>query len=250
MQIYHEAPLSIFEKVQQVTDGDYALVHLLDKEPAYAARFIEAKALGRHIILDNSAFELGESFDPEVLAEWVDKLQPDIYVVPDKLGSTEETLDMFHDWTKKYSSLPGKRMGVLQGQTANEQINCFKTLRNLGAEIIGIPHRMGANGAGPKFDMFTRISLVRLIEMLCDEHPIHLLGVALPQEGQYHKKGWVVSVDSSNPVVHGMFNIRYTEDGLEEKKKDLLADMIHKRVGFEQEEVIFYNIDKFRGFWI
>ena len=47
MKIFHEAPLSVFEDVQRMTDGDYALVHLLEKNPEYAQKFMEAKFSGR-----------------------------------------------------------------------------------------------------------------------------------------------------------------------------------------------------------
>ena len=35
MKIAHEAPLSIFDKVQAVTDYDYALVHLFEENEEY-----------------------------------------------------------------------------------------------------------------------------------------------------------------------------------------------------------------------
>ena len=41
----------------------------------------------------------------------------------------------------------------------------------------------------------------------------HLLGVSLPQEGLFYKSGtlfkfnWIYSVDTSNPVVHGIKSI-------------------------------------------
>ena len=35
MKIAHEAPLSIFDKVQAVTDYDYALVHLFEESEEY-----------------------------------------------------------------------------------------------------------------------------------------------------------------------------------------------------------------------
>ena len=63
IRIAHEAPMSIFDKVQQLTDYDYCLVHLMDELPEYKELFFKAKEQGREIILDNSIFELGKSFN-------------------------------------------------------------------------------------------------------------------------------------------------------------------------------------------
>ena len=41
--------------------------------------------------------------------------------------------------------------------------------------------------------------------------PHHLLGCGLPQEFKFYKEmHWIDSVDTSNPVMHGMHDIRYT----------------------------------------
>jgi hypothetical protein len=257
IKIYHEAPLSIFDDVRKLTDGDYALVHLLDSDERYAAEFMESKSLDRHIILDNSAYELGESFDPKVYARWVEVLDPDVYLVPDVPGHMQQTLTYFSDWMDKYS-FNGKVMGVVQGTTVEEVIFCFKELQALGADIIGIPFLIGKrlwlpdsrlNGTLLSL-MYLRAQLIEIIEQECVQHPIHLLGVALPQEGVFYRNNdWVVSVDSSNPVMHGLFGSRYHFGGINEKRPELLADNIHAGVSTEQRLTILHNIFDFRTMW-
>lgn len=256
IQIYHEAPLQIFDKVQSVTDGDYALVHLLDRDEAYAAHFMKAKfGDKRPVILDNSAYELGKAFEADDFATWIDILEPDVYVVPDVMGEFTDTVDSFVDWTRQYN-FPGKKMGVLQGKTPQEAVNCFKKLKHLGADIIGIPFLVGKGFVEPDEKvtpvtlMAARISLISKINEACDAHPIHLLGVGLPQEGRYSKRcPWVVSIDTSNPVVHGLFGISYGYNGLEEKRSELLANLIHIEVDSQQEATIFKNIEIFKELW-
>lgn len=258
IQIYHEAPLSIFEKVQATTDGDYALVHLLEQDEDYAAKFTSQLRYNplRPTILDNSAYELGKAFDPDLFALWINKLRPEIYVVPDTIGDMTATTDAFSDWCKHCKNFPGKKMGVLQGNTPDEAVRCFKDLSNLGADIIGIPFLIGKSFAkGAKMTnpelLNQRVQLIRRIRGECKIKPIHLLGVALPQEGFHHKANpWIMSIDTSNPVVHGMFGIRYTDQGLDHKVSTLLADLIHKPVSPHHEEVIFFNIGQFRRIWI
>ena len=65
MKTFHEAPNSCFERVQQITDGDYCLVHLYDENEQYKEHFDNAVRKGREVILDNSIFELGTAFDSQ-----------------------------------------------------------------------------------------------------------------------------------------------------------------------------------------
>jgi hypothetical protein len=262
VKIYHEAPLSMFDAVRQFTDGDYALVHLLDSNERYAAEFMESKRLGRHIILDNSAYELGESFDINRFAHWVEALQPDLYVVPDKPGDVDATIEAFHDWNSKFADLPGKKMGVVQGKTVDEVVMCFESLQDIGADVIGVPFLIGKrfvyldsrlNGT-PLSLMYMRVQLIEIIKQECPfRHPIHLLGVALPQEGAFYRKDdWVVSVDTSNPVLHGMFGTAYPAGGPAEKRSELLADLINADVypNSERHSYVMNNILDFRKLWL
>ena len=76
IKIAHEAPKSIFEDVQSLTDYDYALVHLLEEDEQYLRQFEKAIKKGREVILDNSIFELEEAFDAEKFAYWVKRIRP------------------------------------------------------------------------------------------------------------------------------------------------------------------------------
>lgn len=255
IKIYHEAPLQLFDRMQAFTHGDYALVHLLEKSGDYRNVFTAAKLAGREIILDNSAYELGESFDVGQFANWVDSLIPDIHVVPDVIGNWKDTVDAFSDWQAEYKALPGKRMGVLQGTSFSEAVQCFNHLASLGADIIGIPFLIGKRftDTPPSAAELTqrRQYLVDLIHMKCHAAPIHLLGVALPQEGVHYKlrAPWIVSVDTSNPVVHGMKEIEYGQEGLNAKEPGLLADMIDEVVNPVQEKMVFHNVVMFSEMW-
>lgn len=256
VKIFHEAPLCLFDQVQEMTDGDYALVHLLESNPGYAARFRSARR-DREVILDNSAYELGQAFNPRDFANWVDLIRPTTYVVPDVMGSSAESIEAFADWTRTNGRLPGRKMGVIQGDTAPEAIKCFKSLVGLGADIIGVPFLIGRNWFKAIKEIPTseqlmqrRVALIDQIWDHCDPHPIHLLGVALPQEGTYYREmSWIESVDTSNPIIHGMFGERYGPKGVSSKRPELLADNINEEMTPQQEEDIMYNIVQFRKLW-
>ena len=80
MKIAHEAPISIFEKVQELTSYDYCLAHLYNENDEYRSKFLQAKAKGREIILDTSVFELGHAFDQEKYVQIIKQLQPTYYI--------------------------------------------------------------------------------------------------------------------------------------------------------------------------
>ena len=98
MKIAHEAPLSIFDKVQALTDYDYALVHLFEENEQYWDKFVKAKKDGREVLLDNSIFELGTAFNGDTYADWIIKLEPDWYIVPDVLDNASATIDSFNNF--------------------------------------------------------------------------------------------------------------------------------------------------------
>ena len=75
MQVSHESPIELLNESITYNDYDYCLVHLLDQEPLYRDFFLSSKKLGRKILLDNSIFELGKSFESAPFAEWISKLQ-------------------------------------------------------------------------------------------------------------------------------------------------------------------------------
>jgi len=80
--------------------------------------------------------------------------------------------------------------------------------------------------------------------------PIHLLGCSLPQELlAYRHPAYdsIRSVDTSNPVVHGLKGIRYRDEfGLPYKESEKLCDLILAVPEQEEMYSILYNIRQFR----
>ncbi len=219
MKIYHEAPKSIFGAVQNVTDGDYALVHLLEKDPEYRELFRN----GRDVILDNSIFELGESFKGETFAAWVRELKPSWYIVPDVLEDADATIEEFFKFINSYPDLPGKRIGVIQGKTISDCERCYRALEPhcdkiaFSFDFSWFCDPDAADASKEHAMAVGRNALLRHLEgagVINVDKPHHLLGCALPQElSRYRFVKWIDSVDTSNPVVHGLHGIRYQPGG-------------------------------------
>lgn len=258
---FHEAPKSIFKQVQEVTDGDYALVHLFEEDEEYFNLFVDALAKGREVILDNSIFELGTAFDESKYVNWIRALQPTFYVIPDVFEDREKTTATFFNFVEKYPDLPGKPMAVVQGKNYEDLVQCYKDLEP-HCSRIGISFGSSwYRDIAPSTNQWEQLAygrLMTLVQMeregvinLNKEH--HLLGVSLPQELEQYalsqKRGklkFITSVDTSNPVVHGLKGIRYGATGLMEKETQKLFTLINTNVTSDQLDDIMYNIERFR----
>lgn len=257
IKTYHEAPKSIFKTIQTLTYGDYALVNLFDDEE-YVQQFDPKH---RDTILDNGVFELGKAFDSDVFAAWVEKFQPTWYIVPDVLEDGEATVERFMEFIGRYRGLPGKIIGVAQGKDYNDYVKCYKAIEpycdKIGMSFDCSWYREGIKSDNPWIQLAGG-RVRNLIQMddagvINRRKPHHLLGVALPQEMEHYKLfqrsgtfEWIDSVDTSNPVVHGLKGIAYSSNGLHNKESQKLYTMINAEVSPAQMHTIEHNI---RQFW-
>lgn len=222
MKIYHEAPNSYFENVQRYTDGDYALVHMLEKSEEYREHFLKAKEKGRNIILDNSAFELGESFDPELFVKWIYKLKPTYYVVPDKLRDAEATVGKMDTFFKMNPAIKegtgSQSIGVVQGTTYTECVWCYEQLAPR-CDVIAFNKSYGEPDDDIEVRAKVRPEYIRMMVedgIIDTNKPHHILGAIYPQEmREYSSYDFIKSVDTCNPIVSALCGISYNLLGLD-----------------------------------
>lgn len=258
IKTYHEAPISIFKEVQEVTYGDYALVHLFESSEAYFQMFKQAVRDGRDVILDNSLFELREAFDAERYVYWIKRLEPTWYIVPDSWKNSAETVKMFHEFVAKYPNLPGKRIGVAQGLGLEDTAQCYKSIEPLCDKVA-----FNFDGS-VAWKSLTKISMNKYLDMsagrrllisLLDDlgvinhdKPHHLLGCGVPQEMALYTETWIDSVDTSNPVMWGLLKKRYLLNGMDMKPSEMMANIMHINVTESQLHDVIYNIGRFQDF--
>lgn len=275
IQIAHEAPMSLMPLIRQVTDYDYALVHLFEDPEigeAYKNFFQESMKMGRKVILDNSIFELGEAFDVGHFFYWVEKLLPTEYIIPDVFQDCRGTLTNVDKWFELVESMNPELLNkcnaiaVVQGNTEKECIECYKALSaNPKIYKIAIPFDLPWYQAENKitskeiaFMEGRRIFIHKLNELntsgtIKNPKPLHLLGCALPQEFEFYKEWYhrfsnIQSIDTSNPVLHGIEGIRYKPFGLELKSKTKMADVMKNSISAEGFATVFFNVGTFRTF--
>lgn len=261
MKRAHEAPVSIFDTIQNVTDYDYFLVHLFEENPGYWIHAIKAVNSKREVILDNSIFELGTAFEGDRYYYWINRLKPTWFIIPDVLEDYKATISKLDDWFSNYPTPAGmKTIGVIQGKTYDELVNCYKHVAPkvdkvaISFDYSYYKESIDDSITTNKYEkyMLGRIKLIN--DMLKDniintKKPHHLLGCALPQEFKAYKgMRWIDSVDTSNPIVHGINGIIYNENGLDSKVQTKLIEYINSEISSVQLANILYNVEMFKEF--
>lgn len=284
MLVSHETPICMLDESRKYNDFDYALVHLFETHPEYYSFFKQSLLRGREVLLDNSIFELGHAFDPVKYANYVEELKPTYYIVPDVLEDSLATMASFHKFKLQYPDLPGLTIGVVQGKTYKELVECYKYMSSR-ADYIAISFDYSWYETVGYYERNIRPSTVateeeqtlarelikqdehreklelladgrcKFINMLIEDgiwnhnKPHHLLGNSLPQEMKHYKGiSSIRSVDTSNPVVAGIKGIRYIKDyGMMQKPSTLLADLIDHQVSEEERQDIMYNTQQYKN---
>lgn len=259
IKVSHESPICLLEQSLSYNTFDYALVHLLDKHPEYYNFFRRSLLLNREVLLDNSIFELGKAFDSKKYAEWVLKLTPTYYIVPDVLEESEATMHSYMDFNDAYTDLPGLKIGAVQGKTYQEISDCYKFMVDC-ADYVAISFDFSYyqyTGKGHNKHEKMMSGRQRLIQNLIDdgtwcwEKPVHLLGCSLPQEFSFYVKENIYnirSLDTSNPIMAGVTGLKYSGDlGLKTKPVGLLADHLDVSLTDDQKYLINYNVASFKS---
>lgn len=265
IEVSHESPISILEHSLTYNDYAYALVHLFETHQRYYEFYKNlSECSDVPVLLDNSIFELKKAFDPVKYARWVDKLNPNYYIVPDVLEDCKGTCDQWINWCVNYNdSTDALKIGVVQGKDWNDLVECYRFMSD-NADYVAISfdyeyfQHTGycANSSADARLSKMKTGRQRFIRQLIDEglwcwnKPHHLLGCSLASEF-----GWYVdnnihnikSCDTSNPVVAAIKGYRYNEKfGLTHKPSTLLADLIEHEMTDDQLEDLEYNTKMFK----
>ena len=280
MLISHETPISMLNVSRYYNDYDYCLVHLLPTHEKYKDFYFESVRKGRHVLLDNSIFELGVAYDSREYAQWILDLKPTEYIIPDVLENTHETISSFQAFKKEYGDLPGKVIGVVQGKNYQELVECYKFMAS-HVDKIAISFDYSyylEEGEESTIELKTivehlnlpdtafeskwckyavgRFKLIKSLirDNVWEDKPHHLLGCSVPWEFkllnkslQNNKVRTIQTIDTSNPIVAGLTGKCYDASyGLVDKWSCKLVDFITSDVTVDQVTLIQDNIWKFK----
>jgi hypothetical protein len=256
MMVSHEVPRCLLTASPEFNQYDYCLPHLLDQDEEYKQYFLDAKAKGRYIVMDNSLHELGEAYNHERLLYWVNELEPNEFIVPDVWENKTQTLVNAKHW--KQFKYPEKTtlVAVVQAQTLHEAFECTSILKDLGYKKIAYSY--GASYYNdicphPNKDMGKALGRLYVISTLYNQKVlspndrVHLLGCAIPQEfGWYDGINCIESIDTSNPVMAALEGTSYNKNGLNYKPKANMNDFYN--IDFKEVDYlnVIHNTNKFR----
>lgn len=283
-KIAHEYPKHMLNLVNQFTDYDYALVHLLIKDPEYKQYMLDRKAEGRKIILDNSLYELGKAFDPELYMEQIRILEPSEVILPDCLNDSLNNFIGIEKFLSKYSKeLADRNIGVLAVVQGSDDllsdygmITCLLEIHKHVEGRIAIPFGSSYFEKSPAFSCnyyrdklseyekkrydrdilfkkaFNRFAFMDILMQTegC-KHDIHLLGNYCPAEYRFYKESstdfsHITSIDTSHPVALAMEETTYDDAGIYYKPSVKIDEIYENKLTKGQEAFILYNIKTFR----
>ncbi len=151
-----------------------ALVHVAVQDADYVKFFQERAAEGKHVILDDSAIELGEPISFPQMVDVAIRMDVEEIVLPDYFKENKRTvaavkaaLDILYgDFDYR-----GRVMACPHGESKDDWIDCALTLLDLPIDTLGISYRYS-----PLWD--TRATPIRMLapELDTADVQVHLLG--------------------------------------------------------------------------
>lgn len=256
IKISHEIPKQLFPNHDLISDYPYVLGHLLHNDVEYTEFYRQKLTTAPYSILDNSAFELGESIPGWALYDLGEEFRPTHLVLPDRVNDYKQTMENAVEYLDKYRSDNVKYIGVCQGDTFEDIADCIDFYEEKNVDIIALPFDLvpDSDYVTVRFRFLNWWYSNRF--RLTGKFPkFHLLGCQNPVEfllykyNQNHIKKFIYSLDTSSPIVNGWSGNRLGPNGLTAPKpKDKLADNLDVILTDEQISLIYENIKTFREY--
>jgi hypothetical protein len=256
MEISHELPLALLPYSYKWNDYEYVLPHLIDKYEAYRIHFQKARLDKRFIICDNGLFEDVKHTEDDLIDK-INMIHPNIFIVPDAWNDVSLTFNNAKHWIDNIKPILPKTtdlMVVMQGKTLDDMKSLYTGCLTLGYKHFAFNHSselytsLFPHENKLVSQMMGRISLINKLKSIIDVNSYHhLLGCSLPQEFQYYRGyEFIKSVDTSNPIILGINNIRYSNVILD-KPKEKIETFMEEDLSRQFEDIIF-NIQKFKSY--
>lgn len=249
-KISHEVPTEMLEESRDFNDYDYALVHLFEENPDYFNFYKASLKAGRKVILDNSAFELGEPMENASYLYWIRQLRPTEVILPDYRNDRKKTVLAAQSWSDAIKITP--TIGVVHGRDYEDYCKCYMELLPLVDKLSFSVEdfftkfqKDGEDLADARKAILAKMVADKIID---ESKPHHILGCLHPTEYRaYVDYKWIESADTSNPVVYGITEGKYPEFFQDYKKSSVkLAELLDINLETSMKSAIRYNIKWFR----
>ena len=242
MKVALECPSSLLDEVQPLADYDFALTHLVLSDEKYAEWYKNSK---KFKVLDNSTNELLKPCSLRDIEKAASIIKPDLIVPPDFLGDSLSTERALNEAIKIFGK--EKLLPVVQGHELKYTIECSGHIVELGFNKLAVPYDILSSRADDVTTMATNRQ--RVINEIISRVPIgfriHLLGMTTLEELSLCNKGWVKSIDTGSPILHGLCDRKFGTDSLIPKNTPTLELMDKCNLSYGLTD-IYYNIAMLR----
>jgi hypothetical protein len=262
IKVSHELPLCFLDKGKEWNDYDFCLPTYWFKSEKYKQYYLNAKKEERFIIADNGLFE-GDSFTEKQLIDFVNELQPDIFVIPDVWNDAFQSYRNAKYWFNVMKDqLPENTnlMAVIQCTDYAIGSSLYQEYVDLGIKHIAFNH---SSTSYQKFFPHENLSVSKMMGRIYFINKLkaggiidnsvhhHLLGCAIPDEFKYYGPGYefIKTLDTSNPVVWGCKGYSYNDIITSlMKPEEKIEEFFNENLDSNIEEIIFNNIKTFKSY--
>lgn len=212
------APTAYLQQYAAQSRTHLVLAHLVNSDPVYAAFYKLRSNMGDRLIMDNSAFELGQSFSPDKLVDLGIKCGAHAIVLPDyPLQPAEKTVQAAIDILPQVKAAGFATAFVPQSLTNDleDWIGAYEWAADhpdidiICGSILGIPNALPH--IPPQYARVVMATILKERDVHADKHH-HWLGLnsgANVEIPALIKMRILDSCDSSNPTWCGVNGIRY-----------------------------------------
>jgi len=225
VKIALECPHALLHSVEQVTDFDFLLTHLL-VNGSYREYYLQKPPQRRTRILDNSTNELGRPVSLQDLSNAAIAIRPDYVCPPDYTKDKDSTIKAVMD-SCFYDFVGAKILPIVQGKDLTETEECLKEYRDMGYDRVAIPYDITLGQSHTLVAMEAIRPRVVWQSLSLGFQHIHLLGMNTLEELKFYcKTREVETLDTGTPITNGLELVRFGRDELVEKKKKLDFDWV------------------------
>jgi hypothetical protein len=210
INVCHIIPTDYLNHLKYLSKRQFHLVlaHQVLKDKKYVKYYKNIK--NAFIIMDNSAYELGEALDDNILLRVIKIMSPDEFVIPDVLYDMKKSIERYEKFMKIFKPIKNMSlMAVPQGKTLKEWTKCYcyfkdkPEINTLGIGQIYSSTTVFGNKIPSKFITGREYIIDHLIKnnLINKKKPHHLLGTSivstLNELRRLKKYSWIRSVDTA-----------------------------------------------------